>query len=501
MKDIVVIGGGTAGWITALACQVYFPNTKITVIESQEIGVIGVGEGTVPVFVDFLDLLGIPTSDIFKHCRGAIKSSIRFTNWHGDGTVFHHPFTPGEGMRLDELNSANLNHTDLGLINALANDDNLLDVEFMSRLTEGGKVPFIKNGIGGDSPIDEFDKVGAWALHFDARMLADFFRRVGIERGITHVDGKVSNIIQNDDGVITSVVLENGDEYPTSFVFDCSGFARLIVDKFSSWNSFRAYLPCDKAMPFNIPTDKVDPYTEARAMKYGWMWRIPVQGRDGCGYVFDSRYVGPFEAYKEIEEMFGPVEIPKIIDFNPGCYRQIWNKNSCAIGLAAGFVEPLESTSIWLTVLTLTHVLSKADAMISLNQKEIDAVNKRYVEITEQVVSFLHFHYITERDDTQFWRDFTHINARPEYLENLMQKVEGKVPEYEDFDPRFFDLTSWMYVGIGTRFFKKSQVQGFSDVYLNNNLVNSIYSSIVQTGFETQKNCVTHGEFIEAMLK
>lgn len=501
LDKIVIVGGGTAGWITALACQVYFPNKSITVIESQEIGVIGVGEGTVPVFIDFLDLLGIPTSDIFKNCLGAVKSSIRFTNWHGDGTVYHHPFTPGCGMRLNETNSDNLNHTDLGLVNALASGDNLLDIEFMSRLTESGKVPFIPNGQSGENAIDSFDKVGGWALHFDARMLADFFRKTGIERGINHIDGKVSKVNRDGHGAVTSLTLEDERSIPLDFVFDCSGFARLIVGTESNWTSFRKYLPCDKAIPFNVPTTKTDPYTEARAMKYGWMWRIPVQGRDGCGYVFDSRYIDADEAKKEVEEIFGEVNIPKVINFNPGCHDKIWNKNSCALGLAAGFVEPLESTSIWLTVLTLSHVLSKADAMISLNQKEIDAVNRKYVETTEQVVSFLHFHYLTERDDSDFWTQFSKVNERPEYLTNLMKKLSGRVPEYDDFDPRFFDLTSWMYVGIGTRFFDKSQVQGFADVYLNNPAFVAKYIDVINNGLKVERDCVTHDEFIRGMLK
>jgi tryptophan halogenase len=311
MKKIIVLGGGTAGWLTSLLTREFYPEFDITLIESEEIGILGAGEDTVPHFIEVLDFLRIPVSALVRECSATIKIGIKFSNWNGDGTSYFHDFRAKDELEewaFDDAFRYNM------LSSYLIGEDVHLDtVNFYSRLADQWKVPFVLN----DHTLSNYrdaimaiQHLGNFALHFDARLLAKFFSQVAQStRRIRRVEGKLSEATTDAKGNITGIRLENGKYVECDFIFDCSGFARLLLGKHfkQRWIDYKQYLPLDTALPFFIPHDgrNFPPYTEAIALKYGWMWKIPVHNRYGCGYVFDSSYINEEQAKAEVEELLG----------------------------------------------------------------------------------------------------------------------------------------------------------------------------------------------------
>jgi tryptophan halogenase len=411
MIDYVVIGGGTAGWLVSLYIQKHLPPGNITVVASSEIGILGAGEGTTPDFMKLLEDVDVPAEGIIQHAAGTIKKGIQFTNWNGDGTGFFHPFW----------------------------------------------------GQHGDS-----------ALHFNANLLAKYLQSVGESRGIKLIDDKVTNIITDENNYITGFDLESGNKVNANFVFDCSGFKRLIIGNHykSPWHSYADSLPVNRAMPFFIENDGVNlpEYTEAIAMKYGWMWKIPVQGRYGCGYVFDSSFATDEEIKQELEEYLGhEIVSPRMFSFNAGCYEKMWIKNCVAIGLSSGFTEPLEATSIWVQVKALKLLADKFRIYGMNNELGISEFNSGMRQMNEEVMSFLNFHYHTKRSDSEFWNTFSQKNATPQLVEGVFDISKNKIIDKNDLKYLIdimptktgrdhiatFHIKSWYRVGSGIRMFEK----------------------------------------------
>jgi tryptophan 7-halogenase len=372
VTNYVVIGGGTAGWLTALFVKETIPYSDVTVVASSEIGILGAGEGTTHQFIDFLKIIKIDPEDIVRHARGTIKNGIKFTNWHGDGTYYYHPFWKSNTFS---------------------------DAE---QLCETHRVNYTL----------DFQKQDIDALHFDASLLAKYLENIGVSRGIKLIDDNVVDIVTDEDNYITQLKLKSNILIDTKFVFDCSGFKRLIIGNYykSPWKSYHDLLPVNRALPFfvdNSEESNLPSYTEATAMKYGWMWRIPVQGRYGCGYVFDSKYASDEEIKKEIEDYLGhSITSPRVFDFNAGCYTQTWINNCIAIGLSSGFSEPLEATSIWVQTASLLLLPQLMKGIINRDQKQIDFYNYSVNNINQDIVNFLHYHYLSGRSDTEFWNNF-----------------------------------------------------------------------------------------------
>jgi len=348
--EYAVVGGGTAGWLTALFVKSQFPYSEVTVIASSEIGILGAGEGTTPPFVNFLNQIGINPLDIIAQARGTVKNGIRFVNWRGVNDYYDHNFLADSGM-------------------------------------------------------------GDRALHFDANLLAKFLQTQGLARGIKLIDSEVVAVTGSD--TITGLVLKDQTTVPVDFVFDCSGFARLIIGKHyaTKWTSYQSILPVDRAMPFFLPNAGVDlpTYTEAVAMRHGWMWRIPVQGRYGCGYVFDSSCATDEQIHQELEEYYGhEIVSPRQFSFDAGCYDQTWVANCVAIGLSSGFSEPLEETSIWVQTASLNLLATKISGILNNDADARRQYNQAVNTMNRDIADFLHFHYLSGRNDSPFWQAFDH---------------------------------------------------------------------------------------------
>jgi tryptophan halogenase len=502
MKKIIVLGGGTAGWLTSLMVREFYPDFDITLIESAEIGILGAGEGTVPHFVELLDFLRIPVSALVKECNATIKIGIKFSNWNGDGTSYFHDFIAGDELEewiFDDSFRYNM------LTSYLVGKGVHLDsINFYAKLAEQWKVPFILNDKNLSNHVDAIqalELLGNFALHFDARKLANFLGNVGRKyRRINYIEGKYTNALTDDQGFVTGVQLESGQQVECDFLFDCSGFARLLLEKHfnEKWIDYKHYLPLDKAIPFFLPHDGKDfpPYTEAIAMKYGWMWKIPVQDRYGCGYVFDSSYIDEEEAQQEVEQMLGhEIEVPRSLPFQPGSFENVLVKNCYGVGLSHHFVEPLEATSIWTFSKNLINFL-RSDAINHLTPEVTDFVNKHSREVISTIPEFLYLHYLTERNDTPFWQEF---RSKTTMMESLKRKQEiWQVMPLFDADTvqlQMFTAPSWISVGDGVRYFNREAFRNLSSHWDQQRLERG--ATFLKNRHEkVRQSCMLHGDFL-----
>lgn len=375
MKNIVIVGGGTAGWLTALVVNKFHKDCKVTLIESSKIGILGAGEGSVPNFGAMLKWLEINKVDFFNETKSTVKNGITFINWRGDGKTISHLFS--------------------------------------------GKSDFINPNLG---------------FHFDARLVAEFFKKIAYNRGVKHIDGIVKDCIKEGDN-IKSITLEDDTIVEVDLLFDCSGFSRLIIGKFynEEWVSYKQYLKVNSAIAYFLPqenkhtiSDKTQ--TNMVSMKCGWMWQAPLQHRWGCGYVFNDSYITNSEAKKEIEEYLGhEIEVVKTFKYEAGYYKRSWVGNSIAIGLSSTFLEPLESTSLMSAIMQLKRLID-----IDFDNTYKDNFNVFCEEVNLQNMIFVRYHYMCERDDTKFWLDCKDTKV-PEELKRLINE-DGSVKIKSDVE-------------------------------------------------------------------
>jgi len=389
MKKIVIIGGGTAGWLTALVVNKFWKDTEVTLIESSKIGVLGAGEGGTPNFGSILSLLDINHIEFFNETNSTIKNGLKLINWNGNGDITYHNFI-------------------------------------------------------GEEP-NPFSKYKSYGYHFDAKRVANYFKKIALDRGIMWIDGEVS-IINNTNETIHNLELKDGTIIDLDFIFDCSGFARLINGKIHNeeWISYSDFLLANKAFGFFLPQEKKYTIkdrtkTELTAMKCGWMFNIPLQHRHGCGYVFNDNYISVDDAKKEVESYLGyEIHIQKVFDFNPGTFKRSWIGNSVSIGLSYSFLEPLEATSLMTTIMQLKRLSD-----VNFDESYKDKFNKWCMQINEQNSMFIRFHYLCERNDTPFWIDA--FNAPiPEKLKKMLDIDNSLIlkTDVELFNELNYDETS-----------------------------------------------------------
>jgi len=499
-----ILGGGSAGWLTALFIRKICPDDEITVIASSEIGILGAGEGTTPQFPMFLKRIDISINDIIKNAKGTIKNGIKFTNWNGDGEHYYHAFQDSL------INFEDYKNIDVKpyALNNISNHKNLDNLNFTPTISEKCKVKYIKSN----------DKqCGSDALHFDANLLAKYLQTVALQRNIKLIDDEVISVDSKDNKIV-GFKLKSENKLDTDFVFDCSGFKRVLIGEHykGKWNSYSDHLPMKRAMPFFIQnnTKEIPPYTESIAMKYGWMWKIPVQGRFGCGYVFDSDLVTDEEIKEELEEYFGhEIVSPRTFTFKPGCFEDVCMGNCIAIGLSAAFIEPLEATSIWVSIMQLTEFEKNRDSIIKGDKKSIKYYNNFIKAVNNGILNFIQFHYLTCRGDSIFWKKFNEKNKILPQINDLMYITKEKIPETYDLqyltasenvrigcsDINFtgiFSEDSWQQVGAGTKFFNTNVARK-----ILNNEYPEFKNEVVFDDF-FKKNCellYDHYDYIEKL--
>jgi tryptophan halogenase len=447
IEKIVIVGGGTAGWIAAATIGNIFKNTnlKIELVESDDIGVIGVGEATIPPLINILESLGIDLIDFIKKTQASFKLGIKFEDWKNIGESYFHPFGT-VGRDIDGYNFYQC------WLKCQAEGDKtpLMAHSPESVLSEQGKF-FFPHKVQNTPLARAF-----YALHLDSVLAGKYLRNYAENLGVIRTEGMVEQITQHENGNIASVVLKDGQTLCADFFIDCSGFKGLLIEETlkTGYESWADYLPCNKAV--TVQTKNVGdtpPYTTSKAQEAGWMWKIPLQHRTGNGYVFCDKYITDEQAKKTLlDNIEGePIMEPRIIPFTTGVRKKAWVKNCLSLGLAQGFIEPLESTAIHLVSKTIAFFIRSFPTK-SCEQVLIDQFNRSVRTDYEEIRDFLVLHYCkTSRTDSEFWRWCQSMNIPPtlKHKIDLFQASGGlSVRDEELFQP-----TSWYAVfdGLGVK--------------------------------------------------
>jgi tryptophan halogenase len=498
MKNIIILGGGSSGWLCALFCERFFPEHTITVIEDSKTGIIGVGESTTPSLIDILNFVGIETTDLIKHCGATIKNGVKFTNWNNDGKSYCNGFNPIPNLDIFSTSSKNYytdktiiwpSHKPFSAIAEMAKGKNLDEIHFSAIMANSNKIPI---------DLKTENQFASYALHFDARQFANYLKKIGIQRNINLIDGTVVESHLYENGFVKSLVLEDSREVYCDFVFDCSGFARIFVEKTynSKFTSFKDYLPVKKAIPFFIENIGVTPsYTEAISMKAGWLWKTPVADRFGCGYVYDSDYISDDEAYDETCKLVGQeIKINKTISFESGYFDTPWNKNTLSIGLSSGFLEPLEATSIWITVISLHLLIECVSGLVYRDEKSIKEYNELFKKKVESILALVRLHYHTKRCDTPFWKEFFYKNKTPKMLEEILEIYNYRLPSLiESSTYNAFPTHSWYNVVAGNEIFSKELIEKECNTYNLKNFSNDNFKKLLK---DYSDKCYNHDVYL-----
>jgi tryptophan 7-halogenase len=446
ISSITIVGGGSAGWMAAAALATYLgKGATIRLIESEEIGIVGVGEASVPHIKLFNgQFLGIDEAEFVKRTQGTIKLGIQFKDWGRIGDSYFHGFGAiGRSLGPLPFHQFWLKLFQSGRAAAIG------AYSPQTVMAPQGKfAPGDRNAAPG-SPLADI----AYAYHFDATLYARYLRELSESRGVQRIEGKIVGVNERaSDGFIESVTLESGQVVGGELFIDCSGFRGLLIEGTlkTGYVDWSHWLPCNRAMA--VPSEHVDPitpFTRATAREAGWQWRIPLQHRVGNGYVYASKYISDDEAAATLLANLDGKALaePRALRFTTGMRKKFWNKNVVALGLASGFLEPLESTSIYLAQSGVTRLLSlfpKRD----FNRLLAERYNRESVFEYERVRDFLILHYhATERADTPFWNYCRTMDIPDSLREAIdMFRCDGR---YFRNGEDFFALPSWVQVMLG----------------------------------------------------
>ena len=440
---IVIVGGGTAGWMTAAALsKVLNHDCSIRLIESDEIGIVGVGEATIPQIKLYNSVLEIDEYDFVRSTQGTFKLGIEFVDWTRLGDRYIHGFgTIGQDRGLIPFHHYWLKQYLRGRAAPVGAYSINTAAAPVNRFLNHADIP--------NSPLSSI----AYAYHFDAGLYARYLRAYAEARGVRRTEGKITRVEQRaTDGHVEAVVLESGERIDGQLFVDCSGFRGLLIEQTlkTGYDDWTRWLPCNRAMA--VPSENVvepTPYTRSTARTAGWQWRIPLQHRTGNGYVYSSEHISDDEA---AATLLGNLEgralaDPRPLRFVTGKRRKFWNKNVVAIGLSSGFLEPLESTSIHLIQTSVARLISFLPDL-TLSQTLIDRYNRQAAWEIERIRDFLILHYhATERTDTPFW-NYCRTMSVPQELKDNMDLFRDSGRFYRESD-ELFALTSWVQVMLG----------------------------------------------------
>jgi tryptophan halogenase len=442
IKKVVIVGGGTAGWMTAAAMSRLLDKQKIEIqlVESETIGTVGVGEATIPHILYFNRLLGIDENSFIKQTNATFKLGIEFVNWGQLGESYIHPFGP-YGMDMEGIHFHHMWLRQQSKGTAKPLDDFNLQI----LAAKAGKFMRAKPDLKG-SPLSTV----AYAFQFDAALYAAFLREFAESRGVIRTEGKINQVIQNpENGHIQSVVLDKGEKIDGDLFIDCSGFKGLLIEETlkTGYEDWSHYLPCNSAVTqLSERMPVLPPYTRATAKAAGWQWRIPLQSRTGNGYVYSSQFLSDEDAMQSLSQDLDTPAIsePRQLKFTTGIRKQPWNKNVVSIGLASGFLEPLESTSIHLIQTAIARLMTNFPDK-SFNQPDIDYYNEKTKMEYVQVRDFLILHYkATKRDDSPFWNYVREMDI-PDSLEKRIAIYQENARLYRE-DQELFNHVSWLAV-------------------------------------------------------
>ncbi len=454
---VVIVGGGSAGWITAALLDAELNKggrrqVEISLIESSKIGRIGVGEATVPTIKRTLMRIGVPERDFLEAANATFKQAIQFRNWREPGHVYYHPFDRIAAPQPDFLG-----------LQWLASDRSTpfaMSVSAQPVLCDAGLSPKLPS-----SP--EYQGVQSYAYHMDAEKFADYLLGVATARGVRHVTGDVRHVEMTPAGNITSVTTEDGARIEGDLFIDCTGFARLLIGQAMGvgFESYKDWLLCDRALAMPVsydvrPMDEIPPYTTSTALSSGWVWDIGLRERRGVGYVYSSQFISDEDAEAELKAFEGPHSADlrvRRLAFESGRTATSWKGNCVAIGLSAGFLEPLESTGIFLIETGVDYLI---ELFPRLGRMELarDAYNREIATRYEECLDFINLHYCLSRRDTPFWREVARPERTTPRIREMLSLWEEKPPSRLDFTAtlQLFAHVNYEYILYGMGWLPKS---------------------------------------------
>ncbi|MDO6506148.1 tryptophan 7-halogenase [Colwellia sp. 4_MG-2023] len=487
IKNVVIAGGGTAGWMAAAAfAKLIGKNLNITLVESDEISTVGVGEATIPPIKTFHKLLGINEQEIMRATNATFKLGIEFENWGLQNSKYIHSF----GATGKECWAGEFHHFWLhGLRKGIKADFG--DYCYELQAAKANKFALLNN-----TPIN-------YAYHLDATLYAKYLRKFSENLGVTRLEGKIQQVNKDSKtGNISSLTLASGQVVEGDFFIDCTGFRGLLIEQalhtgFDDWSH---WLPCDSAVAVQTKTVSAPkPYTRSIAHNSGWQWQIPLQNRVGNGLVFCSKYCSDEEAIATLKQNIEGEMItePRVIKFNTGRRRKGWNKNCVALGLSSGFIEPLESTSIHLIMSGVIRLL-RLFPFEGICQSTIDEYNSKLDSELNAVRDFIVLHYkTTEREDTDFWLHCKTMEIPPSLQHKIkLFKETGRV--FLD-DGDIFRVDSWTQVLIGQGIIPE-QYHTIAEV-MNDKELEHFMHSMKKSIANAVEKLPSHAEFLDKYCK
>jgi tryptophan halogenase len=463
IKNIVIVGGGSAGWMTAAyLSKALGRNVHISLVESSNITTIGVGEATFSTIKVFFDFLGLQEHEWMPKCNATYKMAIKFVNWNTQGRHFYHPF-----QRYEVVDGFDIAEWWLKmkrgeepfdyacfLIPLLC--DNKRSPRYFDGTVFDDKVQqlFSNESMPEKNVLADLKVQYPYAYHFDANLLARFLKDYAMQRGVKQIVDDVIDVKLAENGSIDSIITREHSNISADLFIDCTGFRGLLINKAlgEPFISFSESLLCDRAIAMQIPTDirkdGINPYTTATALSCGWVWNIPLYGRIGTGYVYSSQFISPEEAEQEFRQHLGEASdncMASHIKMRIGRNRNSWVKNCVAIGLSSGFVEPLESTGIFFIQHGIEELVSHLPDT-SFNEELIRSYNRTVAHCIDGVRDFLTLHYCaSDRADTAFWKANKHEIVVPEHLCESLRLWKNRLPNNKSINPNYHGFESYSY--------------------------------------------------------
>lgn len=437
VKNVVIAGGGTAGWMTAAALvKLLGKQLNITLIESDEIGTVGVGEATIPPIKTFHKLLGINEQEFMRETQATFKLGIEFQGWGNQKEQYIHSF----GVTGKECWAGEFHHFWLhGIQKGISNDFG--DYCFELQAAKANKF-----ALSQQTPLN-------YAYHLDATLYAQYLRKFSTALGVQRVEGKIAQVNKSTlSGDITELLLESGVSIDGDLFIDCTGFKGLLIEQalHTGYDDWSHWLPCDSAIAVQTKATKAPiPYTKSIAHDSGWQWKIPLQNRVGNGLVYCSRYISDQSATDSLlSNLSGEMLTePRIIKFKTGRRRKGWNKNCVALGLSSGFIEPLESTSIHLIMSGIIRLM-RLFPFNGITQSAIDEYNSKLTSELEAVRDFIVLHYkVNHHENSNFWQ-FCQQMEIPDSLAHKIKLFKDTGRVFLD-DGDIFRVDSWTQVMLG----------------------------------------------------
>jgi tryptophan halogenase len=461
IDSVVIVGGGTAGWMSATYLKAAFGDRlQVTLVESEQVSRIGVGEATFSTVRHFFDYLGLDEQEWLPQCAGGYKFGIRFENWGGAGHYFYHPFE-----RLRTADGFSLAEWWLLLGDRRKTFDrdcfvthHLCEARRSPRLLNGALFATGMDGTLGRSTLEEQRAQFPYAYHFDASLVAKFLAGYGRERGVRHIRDDVLEVARDQRGWISHVTTRHHGQLAADLFIDCTGFRGLLINKTlgEQFESFQDVLPNNRAVALQVPREdarQMNPYTTATAMGAGWIWTIPLFRRNGTGYVYSDEFCTPEQAEKTLRDFAAPGRddlAANHIRMRIGRNRNSWVKNCVAIGLSSAFVEPLESTGIFFIQHGIEQLVKhfpdeRWDPQLTASY------NERIAHAVDGVKEFLVLHYRSAaRDDTPYWKA-AKVRRIPDGLQGRLAVSRSHLLDEETIYPRYhgFEAYSWNAIQLG----------------------------------------------------